>query len=82
MMKYKLVFSVCKNMILRRHEIMSYLQLHIGNLELTTIELEDSRFTMSIKSTERLEYKIQRLILSKGLQIGFISCENIETPSL
>lgn len=82
MMKYKLVFSICKNMILRRHEIMTYLQQHIGNLELTTIELEDRKFTMSIQSRERLEFKIQRLILLKGLQIGFVSCENIEIPTI
>ncbi|UXD67975.1 hypothetical protein MUK51_12155 [Sphingobacterium faecium] len=77
MMEYILVFSICKDMIVRRQEIMTYLQQHLDHLELTTIELQDRKFTMSIKSRERLEYQIQKLIRSKGLQIGFISGERI-----
>ncbi|MCW2263058.1 MULTISPECIES: hypothetical protein [Sphingobacterium] len=65
-------------MILRRIEIMDYLQLHLKNIELSTIELEDKIFTMSLKSDGRREDHIQKLVRSKGLEIGFLSFEIIE----
>lgn len=81
-MEYLIVFSICNNMILRRKEVMAYLQLHVKNIQLNSIELEDNRFTMSLKADGLIQNKIQELARLKGLQIGFISCELIGDSSI
>ncbi|WP_437918718.1 hypothetical protein [Sphingobacterium sp. LRF_L2] len=73
-----LVFSICKNLILRRKEIMEYLKRHIDDLELISIDLADHRFTMSLKTDDRSEELILNLVKLKGLQVRFVSSQFVD----
>lgn len=68
-----LIFRVCNKFIIKRDEILSFLQMHIEGLESLNIELEDSSFRMKIRSKSRNEFLIERLVLMKGLHISFVT---------
>lgn len=78
MKSFLLIFSISPKLTAKGKEMTTYLRTYINDLELVSIDLQDDRFTISIKTSERAEQLVLNLLRLQGFRLTFIEAISLQ----
>lgn len=72
---YTVLFSICFELVFRRRDIINFIQSSLPGLRVTSIDLNDRQFTMSVNVQQYKAGLIEDTVAQKGLKITLLRIE-------
>lgn len=75
MKEYTVLFSICFELVFRRRDIINFIQSSLPGVRVTSIDLNDRQFTMSVNVQQYKAGLIEDTVAQKGLKITLLRIE-------
>lgn len=72
---YNVLYIICFELVFRRRDIISFIQTSLPEVRVTSIDLCDRQFTMSINMPQYQAGLVENIVAQKGLTITLLRIE-------
>lgn len=72
---YTVLFNICFELVFRRRDVINFIQSSLPGVRITSVDLSDRQFTMSVHVNQYKAGLIENIVAQKGLKITLLRIE-------